>query len=136
MLWLILPIIILILSIIILQNLWKDCLRDIRSISLQTTLLQRQFHRECANDGISLIQTAEGALDEAHAVLARMRELAVQAANETYDETDRDAIQAEIEQLKDELDRISESTEFNGRKLLKGELNKKGYADSDSTIDC
>ena len=84
-----------------------------------------------SNDGISLIQTAEGALDEAHAVLARMRELAVQAANETYDETDRDAIQAEIEQLKDELDRISESTEFNGRKLLNGELNKKGYADND-----
>lgn len=85
-----------------------------------------------SNDGISLIQTAEGALDEAHAVLARMRELAVQAANETYDETDRDAIQAEIEQLKDELDRISETTEFNGRKLLNGELNKKGYADNDN----
>ena len=85
-----------------------------------------------SNDGISLIQTAEGALDETHAVLARMRELAVQAANETYDETDRDAIQAELEQLKDELDRISETTEFNGRKLLNGELNKKGYADTEA----
>lgn len=85
-----------------------------------------------SNDGISLIQTAEGALDETHSVLARMRELAVKAANETLDEGDRDAIQAEIEQLKDELDRISESTEFNGRKLLNGELNKKGYADTDA----
>ena len=84
-----------------------------------------------SNDGISLIQTAEGALDETHSILARMRELAVQAANETYDEGDRDAIQAELEQLKDELDRISETTEFNGRKLLNGELNKKGYADTD-----
>ncbi|MCR5701924.1 MAG: hypothetical protein K6G76_07265 [Lachnospiraceae bacterium] len=84
-----------------------------------------------SNDGISLIQTAEGALDETHAILARMRELAVQAANQTYDESDKDSIQAELEQLKDELDRISESTEFNGRKLLNGELNKKGYTDSD-----
>ena len=82
-----------------------------------------------ANDGISLIQTAEGALDETHSILARMRELAVQAANDTYDETDRDAIQAEISQLQDELDRVSETTEFNGRKLLNGELNKKGYVD-------
>ena len=85
-----------------------------------------------SNDGISLIQTAEGALDEAHSVLERMRELAVKAANDTLDETDRDAIQAEIEQLQDELDRISDTTEFNGRKLLNGELNKKGYTDNDA----
>ncbi|MCM1178950.1 MAG: flagellar hook-associated protein FlgL [Clostridium sp.] len=84
-----------------------------------------------ANDGISLIQTAEGALNEIHSILARMRELAVQAANDTYDETDRGAMQDEIEQLKDELDRISDTTDFNGRSLLNGELNKKGYADSD-----
>lgn len=82
-----------------------------------------------ANDGISLIQTAEGALDEVHSILGRMRELAVKAANDTFDETDRDAIQAEIDQLQDELDRVSETTEFNGRKLLNGELNKKGYVD-------
>lgn len=83
-----------------------------------------------SNDGISLIQTAEGALDESHSILKRMRELAVQAANDTYDEADRDSIQAEISQLQDELDRISETTEFNGRKLLNGELNKKGYTNS------
>lgn len=83
-----------------------------------------------ANDGISLIQTAEGALGEAHSILARMRELAVQAANSTYDVSDCDAIQAEISQLQDELDRISETTQFNGRTLLNGELNRKGYTDS------
>ncbi len=85
-----------------------------------------------ANDGISLIQTGEGALNEVHSILARMRELAVQAANETYAEEDKDAMQAEIEQLQDEIDRIAETTDFNGRKLLNGELNKKGYVDVES----
>lgn len=84
-----------------------------------------------SNDGISLIQTAEGALDEVHSILARIRELAVRGANEVYEEVDRDAMQDEIRQLQEELDRISESTEFNGRKLLNGELNKKGYVDTD-----
>ena len=83
-----------------------------------------------ANDGISLIQTAEGSLDEAHSILARMRELAVQAANSIYDVTDCDAMQAEIKQLQDELDRVAETTQFNGRTLLNGELNRKGYTDS------
>lgn len=82
-----------------------------------------------ANDGISLIQTAEGALNEAHSILGRMRELAVQAANDTFDEGDRDSIQAEIRQLQDELDRVSDTTQFNGRTLLNGELNRKGYTD-------
>lgn len=105
-----------------------------KAISQRMTAQIRGLDRavDNSNDGISLIQTAEGALDESHSVLARMRELAIKAANETLDETDRDAIQAEIEQLKDELDRISETTEFNGRKLLNGELNKKGYTDNDS----
>lgn len=85
-----------------------------------------------SNDGISLIQTAEGALNEVHSILARMREIAVQAANETYAEDDKDAMQAEINQLQDELDRIAETTDFNGRKLLNGELNKKGYTDIES----
>ncbi len=85
-----------------------------------------------ANDGISLIQTGEGALNEVHSILARMRELAVQAANETYAEEDKDAMQDEIKQLQDEIDRIAETTEFNGRKLLNGELNKKGYVDVES----
>lgn len=85
-----------------------------------------------ANDGISLIQTAEGALNEVHAILARMREIAVQAANDTYDETDHKAMQDEINQLRNEIDRIAETTQFNGRTLLNGELNKKGYTNTDS----
>lgn len=92
--------------------------------------LERATHN--SNDGISLIQTAEGALDEVHSILARMRELAVRAANETYAEEDRDAMQDEISQLQSEIDRISETTDFNGRKLLNGELNKKGYTDNDN----
>ena len=73
-----------------------------------------------AQDGISLIQTAEGAINEVHSMLQRMRELAVQAANETYTSSDRMEIQKEIDQLKDEINRISNSTEFNTRKLLDG----------------
>jgi len=73
-----------------------------------------------AQDTISLIQTAEGALGETHAIIQRMRELSVQAANGIYTEADLREIQAEIKQLKDEVDRIANSTEFNSRKLLEG----------------
>jgi flagellin len=73
-----------------------------------------------AQDGISLIQTAEGALSETHSILQRMRELAVQAANDTYTSTDRQNIQSEIDQLTAEIDRISSSTQFNGKNLLDG----------------
>lgn len=76
-----------------------------------------------ANDGISLIQTAEGGLNETHSILQRMRELSVQSANGTYqDDTDREAIQLEVEALKSEIDRIASSTEYNGMKLLDGSL--------------
>ena len=79
-----------------------------------------------ANDGISLIQTAEGGLNETHSILQRMRELAVQSANGTYqDETDREAIQKEVDALKSEVDRISTATEYNGMKLLDGSLAGK-----------
>lgn len=73
-----------------------------------------------AQDGISLIQTAEGALSETHSILQRMRELAVQAANDTYTSQDRQNIQQEIDQLTAEIDRISSSTQFNGKNLLDG----------------
>jgi len=75
-----------------------------------------------AQDGISLIQTAEGALNEVHAILQRMRELAVQAATDTNTNVDRDQIQAELNQLRDEIDRIARATEFNTKKLLDGKL--------------
>lgn len=73
-----------------------------------------------AQDGISLIQTAEGALNESHAILQRMRELAVQAANDTYTVEDRAKLQAEVDQLAEELTRIADTTEFNTSKLLNG----------------
>ena len=76
-----------------------------------------------AQDGISLIQTAEGALQESHAILQRMRELTIQAANGVETDSDRGNIQDEITQLQDELDRISETTEFNTMKLLDGSFD-------------
>ncbi len=79
-----------------------------------------------AQDGISLIQTAEGALNESHAILQRMRELAVQAANDTNTGEDREKLQLEMNQLRQELDRISDTTEFNTRKLLTGEYAEQG----------
>ena len=79
-----------------------------------------------ANDGISLIQTAEGGLNETHAILQRMRELAVQSANGTYTQEDRDAISLEADALKSEIDRISEATEYNTMKLLDGSLATGG----------
>ena len=73
-----------------------------------------------AQDGISLIQTAEGALNEQHSILQRMRELSVQASNGTETNEDREAVQNEIKQLQSELTRISDTTEFNTMKLLDG----------------
>ena len=81
-----------------------------------------------AQDGISLIQTAEGALNESHSILQRMRELSVQAANGTETDDDREAVQNEISQLQEELTRISETTEFNTMKLLDG--SQSGSASS------
>src|SRR4051794_3078449 len=78
-----------------------------------------------AQDGISLIQTAEGALNETHSILQRMRQLAVQSANDTNSTEDRAAIQKEVTQLTGELDRISGATQFNGKNLLDGTFNGK-----------
>ncbi|PNR94745.1 flagellin [Petrotoga sp. 9PWA.NaAc.5.4] len=75
-----------------------------------------------AQDAISLIQTAEGALTETHSILQRMRELAVQAASDTNTNVDRNQIQAEIDQLREEIDRIARTTEFNTMKLLDGKI--------------
>ncbi|MGN7415161.1 flagellin N-terminal helical domain-containing protein [Paenibacillus sp. SAF-068] len=79
-----------------------------------------------AQDGISLIQTAEGALSETHSILQRVRELSVQSANGTNTEEDRKALQDEVKQLKSEIDRIGDTTEFNTKKLLNGALKTSG----------
>mgnify|MGYP000849113934 CR=1 FL=1 len=82
-------------------------------------------------DGISLIQTAEGALNEVHAMLQRIRELAVQVSNGTYDPADRKAVQDEVKQLQNEIQRISDYIEFNERKLLNGEIDRRAFPDDD-----
>ena len=76
-----------------------------------------------AEDGVSAVQTAEGALTEVHSMLQRMNELAVQASNGTNSQTDRDAIQSEIDQLTTEIDRVAETTKFNESYLLKGDAD-------------
>ena len=78
-----------------------------------------------AQDGVSLIQTAEGALNEAHSILQRMNELAVQGANDTNETIDRDAINEELDALTNELDRISQTTQFNKQNLLDGSFQSK-----------
>ena len=82
-----------------------------------------------AQDGISMIQTAEGALNETHSIIQRMRELAVQAANDTLTANDRQVIQLEIDQLKEEVDRIASTTQFNKKKLLDGTASVLWSAD-------
>ena len=91
-----------------------------------------------ANDGISLAQTAEGALSETTNNLQRIRELAVQSANSTNSASDRAALQSEVNQLKQEIDRIASTTEFNGLKLLDGSFTSQSFqvgANANQTID-
>lgn len=90
-----------------------------------------------AGDGISLAQTAEGALKSSNDILQRVRELAVQSANATNSSSDRKALQAEVNQLVGELDRISQTTEFNGKKLLDGSFGTQQFqvgANANQTI--
>lgn len=90
-----------------------------------------------SNDGISLAQTAEGALQETTNILQRMRELAIQSANDTNSASDRSSLQAEVNQLKQEMSRIAETTEFNGKKLLDGTLSSAQFqvgANANETI--
>ncbi|MBR3305858.1 MAG: flagellin FliC3 [Lachnospiraceae bacterium] len=82
-----------------------------------------------SNDGISVIETAEGALAEIHSILQRMNELAVQAGTDSNTDEDRELIQKEIYQLQDEVERIARDTEFNGMPLLDGSFDLKGYTD-------
>lgn len=83
-----------------------------------------------ASDGISIVQTAEGALNEVTAMLQRMRELSVQGANGTYTDEDRDALHMEVEALQAEIERIAKDTEFNKKPLLDGTLDRRSYSDN------
>lgn len=84
-------------------------------------------------DGISLIQTAEGALGTTHEILQRIRELAVQASNGTLEKEDREAIQSEVDQLTQEIDRIAKTTQFNAKPLLRGALEGQAFANTNSS---
>jgi flagellin len=86
----------------------------------------RQANRN-ATDGVSLVQTAEGGLSETSSILTRMRELAMQAASDTVGDKEREFAQMEYEGIKNELERISKTTEFNGRKLLDGTAPKLDF---------
>lgn len=101
------------------------------SNKLRTQLRGLDQAEKNSNDGISVVQTAESALSEIESILQRMRELSVQAANDTYDESDRATIQNEINQLNEEVDRIAKETEFNTMPLLDGTLSRRSYADVD-----
>jgi flagellin len=87
-----------------------------------------------AQDSISLVSTAEGALNETHDILQRMRELSVQSSNATNTDEDRKALQDEVKQLKDEVDRIGNNTEFNTKKLLNGELSGSQLSGTGSSL--
>jgi len=96
------------------------------AISNRLTSQVRGLDRAISNaaDGVSLIQTAEGALDESTNILQRMRELSIQSANGIYNEGDRATLDAEVQQLVEELDRIAETTSFNGQNILDGTLGE------------
>ena len=85
-----------------------------------------------ANDGVSVVNTADGAMSEMHDILQRMNELAIQSANGTNADSDREQIQLEIDQLIEELDRIAETTQFNAQNLLDGSYAYKGYTNTEN----
>ena len=111
------------------QPRWRRCSRsgNLRKNAWPNPRSRNQASRN-AQDGISLIQTAEGALNETHDMLQRMRELAVQSSNDTNTSNDRTALQNEVDQLAKEITRVSSDTEFNTKKLL------DGSQDSTSTV--
>ena len=84
-----------------------------------------------ASDGISIIEIADGAMNEVSEMLQRINELTVKAANGTPTNEDREIIQGEIDQLKEEIERVKETTQFNGKNLLDGTFDVKGYTDDD-----
>lgn len=91
-----------------------------------------QAANQSANDGLSALNTADGAMGEMHDILQRMNELAIQAANGTNADSDREMIQTEIDQLVNEIDRIANTTEFNSQNLLDGSFAFKAYANIDN----
>lgn len=94
---------------------------------MNAQLIGLDMANQNASDGVSIIETADGAMAEISEMLQRMNELAVKAANGVESDGDREVIQKEVKQLTEEITRVAESTEFNGQKLLNGEFALKGY---------
>ena len=101
---------------------------------MQTQVRGLQVASRNTLDGVSLVQTAEGALNEVQAMLQRMRELSIQAANGTLSPEDRQAIQNEVDQLKDEITKTSQQTEFNKIKLLNGQIDRRSFSSEEGII--
>ncbi len=104
------------------------------SQKMRTQIRGLQQANRNAGDGISVIETAEGALTEVHAMLQRMKELAVKAANDVNCAEDRQTLQDEIEVMNQEIQRISDSTQFNQKKLLNGDLGRASYIDTGDVV--
>lgn len=104
------------------------------SQKMRTQIRCLQQANRNAGDGISVVETAEGALTEVHAMLQRMKELTIKAANDTNCPEDRETIQAEIDVMMDEIQRISDSTHFNQKKLLNGDLGRASYIDTGAVV--
>lgn len=103
------------------------------SVKMKTQIRNLGRASQNTSDGISVVETAESALAEVESMLQRMNELAVQGANETYTDEDRENIMSEINQLNKEIDRISTDTDFNTRVLLNGSLSRATYTDRTDT---
>lgn len=101
-----------------------------RKMNAQIKSLQRANRN--ANDGLSVVNTADGAMAEMHDILQRMNELSIQSANGTNAETDREQIQKEIDQLVQEIDRIADTTQFNAQSLLNGSFALKGFTNTEN----
>lgn len=102
------------------------------SIKMNAQIKSLEQANKNANDGISVVNTADGAMSEMHDILQRMNELAIQSANGTNSDGDREQIQLEIDQLVQELDRIAETTQFNAQNLLDGSFAYKGYTNTEN----
>lgn len=102
------------------------------SIRMNAQIKSLERANQNANDGISVVNTADGAMSEMHDILQRMNELAIQSANGTNADSDREQIQLEVDQLVQELDRIAETTEFNAQNLLDGSFAYKGYTNTEN----
>ena len=98
------------------------------SVKMKAQIRNLDRATQNTNDGISVVETAEGALTEIQAMLQRVNELAVQGATDTYSDDDRVAIMDEIEQIRDEIDRVAEDTDFNTQTLLDGTFARRTYS--------